>query len=130
MMKDLVVLQRESCGCKDWLGGRVAERGRVLEGDDGEDTRRRLRSRGIDATNRAGRDRRLHEGGMGHVRIANVRRIGRGTAYFEWPINAIQRTAKDRHIHDCSWDTVSKLLTIVRFASSTLNTVPGTVNES
>ena len=123
VVMDAVVLQgrRRSEAQQPERGGRELW-GRLV-GDDGEDSCCRASGSVVDLGDAAGRDGAAHERRVCEIRVGDVGRVGRGTAYLGRAVDPVDTGTDDRgHLA-----TVSSVRTIVRLASSTLNAVPGTV---
>src|SRR5258708_29594837 len=103
-------------------------------GDDGQSGRRGLSGRDLDPADPPGGHRGAHKHGVRHIGKAEVARVRRGTGYLQravHPVNARpdQPDSLDGG-HGVTPVTVCRARTSVRFANSTLNAVPGTVNGS
>jgi hypothetical protein len=134
VVQDAVVFEREARRGPERRHRRLGEFRGVVVRDDGQDTRRGLRLHGADPADPTGRDGRLHQYGVNLAGQDDIRRVVGGAGHLERPVEPVDRVAhdftSDNSGHDGTPETVCRIRTMVRLASSTLNAVPATVNGS
>src|SRR5215813_3714243 len=133
-MQDAIVLQRRRWLGANWRGWHALQSGSVGVSDDCEHTRRGLGGSCVYAADPSSRDGAAHERGVGQVREFEIVGIPGGAGHFARAVYSVHPSADQPHLlerrHLATPVAVCRARTKVRFASSTLNTVPGTVKGS
>ena len=124
---DAVVLQgRRRSRAQQAERGACELRSRLVR-DDGEDAWRRASVDVVDRDHSAAGDGAAHERDVRKIGVGDIGRVGRGAANLERAVDSVD-TDDRSDVFMLPPSRASR--TIVRFASSTLNAVPGTVNGS